>query len=206
MTSGDDPLWCQHSWSWNTQSFITSALLCCCWNSDKKWNEISQHSPQVEIRCPKQPYGWPATQSLQDGTTPVASSIHNPATSPHSSRRESPSVTRSKGARGEKVTAPLLKRKREAADRPIRNNIPPTAVEGAVEGTVDAEICGNGPWGPSCEDEHGAGKASADKLMLVLRVSFIIRELKHAMFLSHGRQLEVNVSLARTVVSSRFSN
>ena len=138
-------------------------------------NEISQHSSQLEIRCPKQPYGWPATQSLQDGTTPVASSIHNPATSPHSSRRESPSATRSKGARGEKATAPLPKRKREAPDRPIHNNIPPTAVEGAVEGTVAAEICGNGPWGASCEDEHGAGKASADKLMLVLRVLFIIK-------------------------------
>ena len=33
-----------------------------------------------------------------------------------------------------------------------------------------------------------------------------IRELKHATFLSHGRQPEVNISHARTVVSPRFSN
>ena len=32
------------------------------------------------------------------------------------------------------------------------------------------------------------------------------RELKHAMFLRHGRQPEVNISHARTVVFSRFSN
>jgi len=32
----------------------------------------------VEVRCPKQPYCLPATQPLQDGTTPVASSIHDP--------------------------------------------------------------------------------------------------------------------------------
>ena len=33
-----------------------------------------------------------------------------------------------------------------------------------------------------------------------------IRELKHATFLSHGRQPEVNISHARKVVSLRFSN
>ena len=33
-----------------------------------------------------------------------------------------------------------------------------------------------------------------------------IRELKHATFLRHGRQPEVNISHARTVVFSRFSN
>ena len=32
-----------------------------------------------------------------------------------------------------------------------------------------------------------------------------VRELKHATFLSHGRQPEVNISHARTVVSLRFS-
>ena len=32
------------------------------------------------------------------------------------------------------------------------------------------------------------------------------RELKHATFLSHGRQPEVNISHARTVVFPRFSN
>ena len=32
------------------------------------------------------------------------------------------------------------------------------------------------------------------------------RELKHATFLRHGRQPEVNISHARTVVFSRFSN
>ena len=32
------------------------------------------------------------------------------------------------------------------------------------------------------------------------------RELKHASFLRHGRQPEVNISHARTVVFSRFSN
>ena len=26
---------------------------------------------------------------------------------------------------------------------------------GAVEGTLAAEICGNGSWGPSCEEELG---------------------------------------------------
>jgi len=30
----------------------------------------------------RQLYTWRATQPLQDGTTPVASSIHNPAMSP----------------------------------------------------------------------------------------------------------------------------
>ena len=34
----------------------------------------------------------------------------------------------------------------------------------------------------------------------------VIRELKHATFLSHGRQQEVNISHARTVVSLRFLN
>ena len=34
----------------------------------------------------------------------------------------------------------------------------------------------------------------------------VIRELKHATFLSHGRQPEVNISHARTVVFPRFSN
>ena len=33
-----------------------------------------------------------------------------------------------------------------------------------------------------------------------------IRALKHATFWSHGRQPEVNISHARTVVSPRFSN
>ena len=33
-----------------------------------------------------------------------------------------------------------------------------------------------------------------------------IRELKHATFLNHGLQPEVNISHARTVVSPRFSN
>lgn len=37
----------------------------------------------------------------------------------------------------------------------------------AVEGILVAEICGNGGGGPSCEDEHRAGNASADKLLLV---------------------------------------
>ena len=32
------------------------------------------------------------------------------------------------------------------------------------------------------------------------------RELKHATFLSHGRQPEVNILQARTLVSPRFSN
>ena len=32
------------------------------------------------------------------------------------------------------------------------------------------------------------------------------RELKHATFLSHGRQPEANISHARTVESPRFSN
>ena len=35
-------------------------------------------------------------------------------------------------------------------------------------------------------------------------VKRFISELKHAMFLSHRRQLEVNISYARTVVSPRF--
>ena len=34
----------------------------------------------------------------------------------------------------------------------------------------------------------------------------LTRELKHATFLSHGRQPEVNISHARTVVSLTFSN
>ena len=34
--------------------------------------------------------------------------------------------------------------------------------------------------------------------------AFKTRELKHATFLSHGRQPEVNVSHARTVVSPTF--
>ena len=33
-----------------------------------------------------------------------------------------------------------------------------------------------------------------------------IRELKHATFLSHERQPEVNILQARTLVSARFSN
>ena len=35
----------------------------------------------------RQIYNWGATQPLQDGTTPVASSIHNPATSPRPNAR-----------------------------------------------------------------------------------------------------------------------
>ena len=38
------------------------------------------------------------------------------------------------------------------------------------------------------------------------RPSGDIRELEHATFLSHGWQMEVNISPARTVVSPRFSN
>ena len=48
------------------------------------------------------------------------------------------------------------------------------------------------------------------KYMLTLlhckRILLDIRELKHATFLSHGRQPEMNISHARTVVSPRFSN
>ena len=33
-----------------------------------------------------------------------------------------------------------------------------------------------------------------------------IRELKHATFLNHGRQLDVSITHARTMVSPRFSN
>ena len=32
----------------------------------------------VEVRCPKQPYGWPAVQPLLDGTTPVANRNYEP--------------------------------------------------------------------------------------------------------------------------------
>ena len=35
----------------------------------------------------RQLYNWGTTQPLQDGTTPVASSIHNPATSPRPNAR-----------------------------------------------------------------------------------------------------------------------
>ena len=35
-----------------------------------------------KLGAQRQLYNWQATQPLQDGTTPVASSIHNPATSP----------------------------------------------------------------------------------------------------------------------------
>ena len=37
MTSGDEPLWCQHGWSCNAQSFITTALPFCDWNNYKNW-------------------------------------------------------------------------------------------------------------------------------------------------------------------------
>ena len=37
-------------------------------------------------------------------------------------------------------------------------------------------------------------------------IESVIRELKHATFLSHGRQPEVNIWHARTVVSPRVSN
>ena len=37
---------------------------------------------QVGVWSPKQPNGRPATQTLQDGTTSMASSVHNRATGP----------------------------------------------------------------------------------------------------------------------------
>lgn len=36
----------------------------------------------MEVRSPRQPYSWPAALPLPDGTTPMARSIHNPATNP----------------------------------------------------------------------------------------------------------------------------
>ena len=48
---------------------------------------------------------------------------------------------------------------------------------------------------------------SPGKTVMILKTSsIVIRELKHATFLSHGRQPEVNNSHARTVVFPRFSN
>ena len=41
---------------------------------------------------------------------------------------------------------------------------------------------------------------------LLYFVPEIIGSLKHATFLRHGRQPEVNISQARTVVFTRFSN
>ena len=41
---------------------------------------------------------------------------------------------------------------------------------------------------------------------IMVKVKASNRELKHATFLSHGRQPDVDISLARTVVSLRFSN
>ena len=85
---------------------------------------------KLSALCPKQTCGWPTIQSLLDGTTPVASRIHNPATSSHLSRKESPRATRSKGARDEKPQPHWPKKKPEAPDRPIPSNIPNTAITG----------------------------------------------------------------------------
>ena len=47
--------------------------------------------------------------------------------------------------------------------------------------------------------------AQRDLRKKVKGIKGVIRELKHATFLSHGRQPEVNILQARTLVSPRFS-
>ena len=60
-------------------------------------------------------------------------------------------------------------------------------------------------------DELWVFMSSSEKDILVIneaKLNFSVenRELKHATFLSHGRQPEVNISHGRTAVSPRFSN
>ena len=68
-----------------------------------------------------------------------------------------------------------------------------TYSDGSRNGIVDQ--CGNGNTNGS-HNHNARGESNAN----------VNRELKHATFLSHGRQPEVNISHARTVVSPRFSN
>ena len=45
-------------------------------------SQVNNICRKWRLGAQRQLYTWRATQPLQDGTTPVASSIHNPATSP----------------------------------------------------------------------------------------------------------------------------
>ena len=53
---------------------------------------------------------------------------------------------------------------------------------------------------------HGKNRIIGPRAKFTSAVPKMNRELKHATFLRHGRQPEVNISRARTVVFSRFSN